>query len=622
MPVERAWLGGLLTLVDPAVLLRAARPVLTSEAVGERRTALRRLERAASYLGNPPMPLPAPGATSKELEGLAALLDSVLARPPTERYREKGRPRGEGSSGKAHTAVDAVEPHGAATRTAYARLDAPNRVAPATTFEVRVGLAETPTAEVLQDAPFTVPASAFVLSMHIVANGFRLLGGQRWQRELEVSAEDPFPYDVLRLVALDGFAAYRAIFVEYAVGDRVLGTAQRVVLVSESDDVSEPEPPATPGGAWVLQSDDAAARPDLEITVVPGNDQAGVAVSWLCRSRHAGVAGAPGPFHRKLPESAEWAKQVVRGIEDRRSEVDLGEYLAGLGAMVGNAVPTEVWDALHAVAQITKPAAPTVLLASWEPYVPWELAQVPRPVDAEAPPILGAQAAVGRWTYSENLRTAGPPPVLELDAMAVVTGNYQGKLSLPDAEQEGASLTGRYRCEVVDATKRPILDCLKGTPRADVLHFALHGKSDTTGTADGLLMTDRTYLDPISVRGVGRALGGAPSQIRLAFLNACQLGQGRRLLGEYSGMAAALLGLGVGAVVAPLWKVDDGVARTVAEAFYAAVFAADGISPAEQMRRERIATSGAEGSPAGTRLAYLYFGHPCLRVTWRGERGG
>ena len=104
----------------------------------------------------------------------------------------------------------------------------------------------------------------------------------------------------------------------------------------------------------------------------------------------------------------------------------------------------------------------------------------------------------------------------------------------------------------------------------------------------------------------------------MVFLNACQVAGGQRSLGEYTGMAAALIGIEVGAVIAPLWKVDDTVAREVAEQLYRAVLGPERVSPAECLRRERRSTKGREGSPAGTRLAYLFFGHPLLRVDWSG----
>lgn len=611
VPAARSWLGGLLALAEPAEVLWLARDRLTARNAGERRTALRRLADVAPYLGRPP--LPAPASASRELAKLVDLLEPALTRPRPTRGRpvfETGAPLG--------LPRPIAQP---GTRTAYARLDAPDRVDPGATFELRVGLAQAPSRGVTQPAPFGVPDTPFLLTVQVVADGFQMLGGGGLRREIPVSPDDPFPYEMLRLVALDGFAPARVIVAEYTIEGRSLGYAMRAVLVAGADAAPPAAPdPAPQGGVWVLPNDEN--RPDLEITIAPGNDLAGAELSWLCRSQHAGVAIPPGPFRSKLGDSAGYAKEAVRGIQDRRDAADLAEYLNGIGLTVREAVPQQVWQALRDVAQVTVPSPPTVLLASWEPYVPWELAIVPQRWDAGAPSFLGAQAVVGRWTYSEQLRTPGPPTELALGTMAVVTGDYQGSLSLPQAELEAEGIRSSYGASTVDAATRSVLDCLGGAPKVDTVHFALHGSSGTAGTNEGFLMADKTYLSPTSVKGVGVALDGRPSTVRMAFLNACQLGQGRQLLGEYGGMAAAFLGLGVGAVIAPLWKVDDTVAREVAEAFYAAVLAADGISPAEQLRRERVATAGKVGSPAGTRLAYLYFGHPRLRVTWSETRGG
>jgi CHAT domain-containing protein len=112
--------------------------------------------------------------------------------------------------------------------------------------------------------------------------------------------------------------------------------------------------------------------------------------------------------------------------------------------------------------------------------------------------------------------------------------------------------------------------------------------------------------------------GAEGRSIRLAFLNACQLAQGRMVLGSYAGIAQAMITIGADAVIAPLWKVDDEVARKVAEAFYPAVFD-DGLSPAAFLREQRCLTDGVEDTADGTRLAYVYFGHPSLHVDWKGQ---
>jgi CHAT domain-containing protein len=154
---------------------------------------------------------------------------------------------------------------------------------------------------------------------------------------------------------------------------------------------------------------------------------------------------------------------------------------------------------------------------------------------------------------------------------------------------------------------------LEGRGAAEIVHVALHGKFDANGTQNGILMIDGVeYLDPLAIAGV------SSTPVRLAFLNACQVGQGREMLGVYAGMAAALIGIGVAGVVAPLWKVDDGVAREIAEAFYPAVLAREDRAPANSPAAFLRAQRADEGG-GGTRLAYVFFGHPLLRVNWEGQ---
>lgn len=619
------WRGGVLALLAPGTVLRLALPQLTSDVSGVRRTALSRLAVVAPRLGRPPLPLPAPNAPDDVYVRLWDLLEpDVLGEHRVVRGRPVAppwppQPVGNGGAPPSEAAAESPAP----ARSAYARLDAPDVVAPGAVFELRVGLAPQPTAGVVQDAPFAVPVAAFTLDVTVIAPGFRLLGGEPWHRSMAASPDDPHPYHVLRVVALDGFADDRSLTAAYTVDGRVLGYATRVIRVGAPDAHPAPEPAAGPGTVWVLPADDAE-RPDLEIVVARGNDVARSALTWLVRSRHPGLVAGPGMYSGNLDRPEDGAKEFVRGVEDRKAADDLGEYLDGFSLRIGQAVPDGVWAALRAAAAAVA-GPPTVLLASWEPYVPWELADVPDRWDRDAPALLGAQTVLGRWTYGQRLRAAGPPAVLELTTMGVVTGRYEASnLRLPQAEQEADHVRSTYAATTVDARIRPILDCLAAEPTVDALHFALHGSGGAAqGTNEGLRLSDRTWLGSLSIEGVGKKLEGRASGVRTVFLNACQLGQGRALFGEYAGMAAAFVGLGVGAVTAPLWKVDDTVAREVAQDFYAAVFRArDGVRPAEQLRRERVATAGREGSPAGTRLAYVYFGHPCLRVIWSGRRGG
>jgi CHAT domain-containing protein len=104
-------------------------------------------------------------------------------------------------------------------------------------------------------------------------------------------------------------------------------------------------------------------------------------------------------------------------------------------------------------------------------------------------------------------------------------------------------------------------------------------------------------------------LVGAP----FVFLNACQVGAGQQVLGDYSGMAAALLRAGACAVVAPLWSVPDDRASELALEFYERVLhSPDGVSPAEAMRLQCATFNGRRRSAAC--LAYQFFGHAGIRL--------
>jgi CHAT domain-containing protein len=142
------------------------------------------------------------------------------------------------------------------------------------------------------------------------------------------------------------------------------------------------------------------------------------------------------------------------------------------------------------------------------------------------------------------------------------------------------------------------------------LHFAVHGSYAPEGVLEGLILVDGDTLDPMAVKG--SAFARAP----FVFLNACQVGSGNEVLGDYAGLAEAFLHAGASAVVAPLWSIDDAAAKDLALRFYTSVFD-EGRPPAEVLRDERRDFAGPYGDGAATRLAYQYFGHPALAVRVR-----
>ncbi len=74
-------------------------------------------------------------------------------------------------------------------------------------------------------------------------------------------------------------------------------------------------------------------------------------------------------------------------------------------------------------------------------------------------------------------------------------------------------------------------------------------------------------------------------------------------------MPGAFVREGACGFVAPLWEVDDRLARQAAIDLYRAALEED-VTIGEALRRYRAAWSTGESS----RLAYVYYGHPGLRL--------
>ncbi|MGW4897444.1 CBS domain-containing protein [Kitasatospora sp. NPDC004240] len=573
---------------------------------------------AASHPGPPPSPLaPAPesaGPPAERSAGGAVGGSTGRRHRPWRRTRKDAQadrhptepPRPQAPSPPASRLVVPSQP---ATREAYARLDAPERVDPGEVFALLVGLAPAPSARIESPVPLTVPADPFRLGVQLFAPGFEVVGDAPLTLELDAGPADPYPFDLRRLRAVDdpALAAARTITAVYSVAGALIGVATVTVQVGPAVPQTQATPP---GGAWVLP-DDPAAQPDLEIVVAPGNDAAGNTHLWAFRSPHLDVRPPAEPLRTVLSGEESFSDRVRQGVEDHADAPDLARYLRGLGRTIGSTIPTEVWDAIAAVTVHADP--PTVLLATKDPDIPWELAALPGDWKSWHARYLGARVTIGRWLYGQGLRTPAPPARLTAGTMAVVSGHYPAN-PLAEALAEATTLAEDYRATQIEALTEPLLDCLERPPAPEILHLAVHGNFDRTGTADGILMTDDRYLDPNSVLGVTTGPEGTIG-VRLLFLNACQLGQQQRLLGRTTGIVPSFLALGVGAAVAPLWKIDDQVARRLAEGFYAAVLRR-GIAPAEHLRQWHVAASGEDGERLATPLAYLFFGHPRLTIDW------
>jgi hypothetical protein len=554
-----------------------------------------------------------------------------------EDYKEAEGPGGGGigNGGNGPANGDGKGDEAPRERRAWPRLSCPDAVVAGTVFDLYVGLAGDEDTSVYGTGRLRVPTSECELLIELQANGFVIERGTR-RFTLRVTPNDPFPVRALRLKPTEdpGFRE-RRIAALFTVGGELHGYAARdVTVVATRDEV------AAARERNRKDADDKLARQpnvlssggsvaDLTITIIKDARQP-TALIWSAVSPHVEMPFTLEPPRSDLGDPVTFLREVVRKASEAFSVEHGFQTLHGMGLTIAGQIPGEIQDAIRQVAGHCRPAPPTILLATQDPYIPWELAVLDPPIGAAGgrSPFLGSQAAIGRWPLPKPPPPPRrPPQSVAVKDQAVITGSYMGVMGatqLPDAEEEAKCLLEAWPgAKKIPASFREVMDCLRGDPPADVLHFALHGKFDETGRQEGIFLIGKQsgegvparveILSPFDVRASSMS-GRAP----LVFLNACQIGASREVLGDYAGMAEAFLHAGASAVIAPLWSIDDGAAKTLALSFYRSASGADAKPPAEILREERARldrNSVRDDSPPPLIcLSYQFFGHPRFRL--------
>jgi hypothetical protein len=487
---------------------------------------------------------------------------------------------------------------------AYARMDCPPAVVVKEEFALEVGLGDRPTRGVTAQTLTMPERPEYTLTVQVVVDGFALRTGEHPTVELAVTPATPYPTGTLHLRAHADpqLGALRSILAVFSVDGHAVGSATRAVEVVDVPADLPAQPVAAPATGVDTALPAAAQSTDLMITIAKGDDIEGRRLLWSFQSPHGSVPGAAKPLVSTLGSRPdEFARNLMRSAGRIQGE-SLKRLIGGKSRRIGEVMPPEVHAALRATAAAAG-SAPSVLILSADPYIPWELARLDGPWLPDAPAILGAQAIVGRWALRTPGPTSDPPRSVSVQAMTVVRGIYEGVVGfkrLQHAELEAIDLQQTYGAKLVDASEDSFYACLDGEPSAEVLHFAMHGRFDPTGLQDGLILVDGV-VEPDMI------LDADLARHPFVFLNACQVGSAGETLGQYGGMAQSFVEAGASAVIAPLWVVKDDVARDVSLRFYASAFA--GTSPAEFLRVERA----RDGS--GTHLAYVLYGHPLLQLT-------
>jgi hypothetical protein len=503
-------------------------------------------------------------------------------------------------------------------RSAYALLKCEDAVIASVEFTLSVGLAKDLDPEISGAQKLERPSSSvgpYTLQIQITADGFHLKAGELWRNELPVTAAEPYPSLTLHLIPEmqpKKTVWARTITAVYSIDGHTIGVATRSVAIVQSEEHLRNAPHETQDSSATFSIPTDAIPPDLTVTITRGKSSG--RLLWTLDTPWKEVQIPADPLVADVGEYEEgpkgYARQLIDSVNIHEGKATLYKHLLGRGLEVGDVVPTEFWEVLRSVAQKSSHKVPTILILSVEPYVPWELAVLRPPLDPNFPPFLGAQAIVGRWVLAKRGPKLPPPHEQRVKTIAVVSGKYDrlpGWRRLEQAEDEADEIQRKWTAVPVPAETVPVLKCIDGDPPGDLLHFAMHGIYDPNSTLHGLVLVDGQPLDPTTVKG------STLSHTPFVFLNACQVGMGNTVLGDYSGMAAAFLYAGASGVVAPLWSVKDTIAHQIALRFYDETF--QGTSPAEFLRLERSQFTDSPEVVSATCLAYQFFGHPEMRLT-------
>ncbi|MHB1224560.1 MAG: CHAT domain-containing protein, partial [Gemmatimonadaceae bacterium] len=455
------------------------------------------------------------------------------------------------------------------------------------------------------------------------------------RRTLAVAVADPTAATVtVRLVARpqDEPVRLTSIVVHLAVDGVTRGSAARNVVVERMP--GDAPPPDDRGQFWLAVGEPppaitlaaTTARPDVELDIAkPDGNAAGGRYSCTIRNAH-GVPVPDESLEMDLGcDARTFAKLLIDQVRLWSGDDLVDNLIENVGATVAAKLPAAFWDTLRAVAALVPDRPLTFQLNSAEPYVPWELALVDPPLDPGRPKYLSAQLIMGRWILGDSSVASPPRPTVVVRTMAVMAGMYSvstGLRPLPEAQAEAQALTTSYASlpavplDCTPANLKSLLDAsltymFKPVGGVEAVHFAGHGEVDPSRPGEAALyLSNGKALTPLFFRRSRLGAEYAP----FIFLNACMVGTAGEMLGDYGGFPGNCLAGGFSGLVAPLWAVNDTVARTFALSFYDEALAeGDSRSVAEVLRDLRANYRSEQ--PVSSYLAYVYYGNPFLTLS-------
>jgi hypothetical protein len=488
---------------------------------------------------------------------------------------------------------------------AYPDLQAPARVEPQAQFEVTVGFRAEADTTLVESQKIQVrnvtPDSR--LEVVLLADGADILGPARQSLPLEMSAKATFKCrareDIISVV----------LTAHYFYDSQLVGLGKRFVPVAAANISPAPSGPAPRANRCRLGTARPETQTDLQVTINKTRDGR---LHWSFASPH--LKKPIEPVVTELADAREFAGGLIADLRTAGfAGLFAARILENVGQDIADIMPHEFFDALVEVHRILG-KTPTLLLYTDEPYVPWELAWMPAPLDKSQPAFLAAQTIVGRWLFDEGV--VFPPPVdLNVQRISAAAADYSlesGIRALEHALDEQKHLVSKHNAVAVEAIRDALEQLVEPPVDGHLIHFAVHGVSNPQANEEALLLADGSRLVARALSG-SYECGSAPP-FAFVFLNACQVGTAGSAFGQAAGFPGDLVRGGAVGFVAPLWEVDDQTARDIAETFYAETLL-NGRPVGETLRAQRLKYNRKGHT---TSMAYIYYGHPNLRL----YRGG
>jgi hypothetical protein len=411
-----------------------------------------------------------------------------------------------------------------------------------------------------------------------------------------LAVQDPLPADA-------GVPTLHATF-NYQL--RASGSVYREIPLADGDDISSARAQPAPvrdGEAGEVIVAARAQPPDLEVIIRRVPDQSRQYFVLLRSSLLGGIAIED---LWTLEDDAEaLVKRFMSSfIDPLASRGGRRRSLEGAGVLFFGAAPPAFRELYWRLVDEGTPPR-SMLLISDERAIPWEL-MIPRRRDRDGSwqtmEPLGVSCAIGRWHQDEML---SPSQCLPLSDSLILAPDYPDPYTLPLAADERDAVRDRFPGQDVPGTF-DALDLFYSSHSGSLLHFICHGRD---ATLQSILLLEDESLSALQVLTSGLA-DACRARRPLVFLNACEVGRPGPGLASIGGFPASFIASDAGAVIAPLWSVEDDIAHEVSTRFYQAVARDPARAFADILRDLRAQAYTAGG--ADSYAAYCFYGDPLV----------